>query len=226
MPKGNGSAFGNAANMAKKMKRVNRFKKKEENIVSIDASIVQNEVINSVVTPPSDNGPFYGFSPQNDTNKLKRRSVDPESFQMSSIETLSKRLSVGIERLTSDDEPFLGFSSENESVSDIKLVVSGSQSICGSDEPVAPSLSHEHLVEHKENGIHPEQNSQNIEINDEWRVRRQSFFKIILGDYCQFSPKFPYPQHQCTAMAATALAYNTLKPIVEWNGNDLNDMEF
>jgi len=46
--------------------------------------------------------------------------------------------------------------------------------------------------------------------------------KIIFGDFSQNSNEFPKPKTQCTAMAAVALAYASLKSIILWNANDLN----
>ncbi|XP_037041958.1 uncharacterized protein LOC119078504 [Bradysia coprophila] len=50
------------------------------------------------------------------------------------------------------------------------------------------------------------------------------FYKIILGDFSQFSSEFKLPHHQCTAMAALALATATFKPVISWNSRDLNSI--
>lgn len=46
--------------------------------------------------------------------------------------------------------------------------------------------------------------------------------KFILGDFSQFSNMFPMPHHQCTAMAAVALATASFKCVISWNSYDLN----
>lgn len=48
--------------------------------------------------------------------------------------------------------------------------------------------------------------------------------KVILGDFSQFSNEFPYPHHQCTAMATVAFVTASFKSVFSWNSNDLNNI--
>ena len=48
------------------------------------------------------------------------------------------------------------------------------------------------------------------------------FFKIVHGNFCQFSARFKYPHHQCAAMSAIALAYNALKSVENWDAHDID----
>lgn len=65
-------------------------------------------------------------------------------------------------------------------------------------------------------------NTDNIEANVDVTDVHTILPKIILGDFSQYSYEFPKPQTQCTAMAATALAYMSLKSFISWDAYDLN----
>lgn len=197
--------IGDALKKAKKIKNAKNFKNNSgiaapEESVAFTTTPTENEIV--IPTALSNEELFFGFSPQNE--------VDNHTMSCS--------------------EPLFGLSPLSPVLKKLKTIELGSHPI--SVENVSTTLLSSTCkpVDFKKPVIEQEAEAQvNLPLKpiakkNSFVVRAKTFFKIVLGDFCQFSTKFPSPHHQCTAMAATALAYNTLKPIVEWNANDLNDI--
>lgn len=161
----------------------------------------------------SDDEGFLGFPTQNDF-KLKPTSTK-QSPDISRVALLSSATSVVECKVTTSS--VIASSTENN-------INEFERKLVAADSHLNDSfmLSENDIVQLHE--IH--RNSQDFvtKSSDPSHLIRPLFFKIVLGDFCQFSSFFPYPHHQCTAMAAAALAFNTIKSIVNWNANDLNDI--
>lgn len=180
------SPSGSASVKAKKMKRLENLKKKNEPNGSIetkgssnwDCNMVESKTSTPVANSLSDGEPFLGFSAQS-PDKLDRKTVE-NGFNVHTF-------------LISDDEEFLGFTLEINPTCERKLVGIELNFTPENNATMTPIGSHGNSVEINENVVQHERNSQDFEISDYSTICRQSFFKVVTGDFCQKSPKFPFP---------------------------------